>query len=346
MERARSSAFLSAIQPAAEQHCEATRQHLEKVWAAATAAIADGFSAFATALATSAREALEDEREGGREEGRQAIVNALLAAVRRMQAAESRSEWVSALADASAIFSERCIVFLVRGEFLDAAELRGFSDAARERIRGTRVRLDQAAAFRSAIEAGEPVIAQRIPGELSQTLAAELGPGEDLKAWLVPVRHEQTAIAVLYADGEAPAASGPGLELVAIAAGCTARERDWSREEREAAAERLPRQPREAPEWSRLSRQDQELHLEAQRFARVQVAEIRLHHDEAVRAGRAQRNLYGLLKREIDQAREAFRRQFVEASPTMIDYLHRELVRTLANDDPAALGTEYPGPLV
>lgn len=342
MEPSRGSAFLSAIQPAAEQQYQATRKELEKLWAAATAAVAEGFVSLGTALADSARQALEEQWQQGAERGREEIVSALLAAVRRLQGAQGRPEWLSALADAAAAFAQRCIVFLMRGEFLDAVEARGFSDVARERILGVRVRPDEAAAFRSATETGEPVVAQRTRAELSETLASALGPGEDGKVWLVPVRQKETTIAALYAEGNASAA---GLELVAMAAGWTAREPEWSLAERE-TAERVPRQPREAPEWSRLSRQDQELHLEAQRFARVQVAEIRLHHDQAVRTGRTQRNLYGLLKREIDQAREAFRRQYVEASPTMVDYLHRELVRTLANDDPAALGPEYPGPLV
>jgi hypothetical protein len=30
----------------------------------------------------------------------------------------------------------------------------------------------------------------------------------------------------------------------------------------------------------------------------------------------------------------------------MVDYLHLELTRTLANEDPDLLGSTYPGPLV
>lgn len=314
------------------------------VWEAAAAAVSEGFTTLGRALAESAREALESERRIGAEEGRRELVTALLGAVRRMQAAGSRAEWLSALADAAALFAERCLVFLVRGEFLDAAEARGLPAAACERILGTRVRLEEAPAFRSAIEAGEPVIVQRTPGELAGELTEALGEAEDRRAWLVPVRRATTTFAVLYADGDARPTEGAALELVAAVAAWTAREPTWPPEERD--AEKPPAQPRAAPDWAHLSRQEQELHLEAQRFARVQVAEIRLHHDQAVRAGRAQRNLYALLKREIDHARDAFRRQFIEASPTMTDYLHRELVRTLANEDPGTLGTDYPGPLV
>ena len=35
----------------------------------------------------------------------------------------------------------------------------------------------------------------------------------------------------------------------------------------------------------------------------------------------------------------------MSAAKSMVDYFHLELVHTLANDDPALLGQDYPGPL-
>ena len=84
----------------------------------------------------------------------------------------------------------------------------------------------------------------------------------------------------------------------------------------------------------------------AQRFARVQVAEMRLFEADAVQTGRARRNLYDALRPSIDAARESFRNQFFTSCASMVDYLDRELERTLANDDPNLLGKTYPGPLV
>ena len=46
------------------------------------------------------------------------------------------------------------------------------------------------------------------------------------------------------------------------------------------------------------------------------------------------------------RVQEAFRLNFVVGYASMADYLHLELVRTLANDDPLLLGPGYPGPLV
>jgi len=44
--------------------------------------------------------------------------------------------------------------------------------------------------------------------------------------------------------------------------------------------------------WDHLSPEDRQIHLRAQRFARVQVAEMRLYHSDAVQAGRTRGNLY------------------------------------------------------
>jgi hypothetical protein len=90
---------------------------------------------------------------------------------------------------------------------------------------------------------------------------------------------------------------------------------------------------------------EERVHLRAQQFARAQVAQIRLHQAREVQRGRSQSDLYGCLTREIDALREAFGRKFLTASPTMIDYVHSELLRTLAHDDPALLGPGYPGAL-
>ena len=92
--------------------------------------------------------------------------------------------------------------------------------------------------------------------------------------------------------------------------------------------------------WFELSRPEQELHLKAQRFARVQVAEMRLYKPAAVKDGRARRDLYAVLETEIDNSRKLFQRDYLTATPTMVDYLHLELVRTLANDEVDLLWAE------
>ena len=100
-----------------------------------------------------------------------------------------------------------------------------------------------------------------------------------------------------------------------------------------------------APSWSQLVPEEQERHLRAQRFARVQVAEWQLYKSEAVRQGRTQGTIYSVLKEEIDRARQQYREQFIDTGGTMVDYLHLELIRKLTNEKEDLLGADYPGPL-
>jgi len=86
-------------------------------------------------------------------------------------------------------------------------------------------------------------------------------------------------------------------------------------------------------------------HSGALRFARVKVAEIQLYQASKVKSGRAAGDLYGVLGPHIDAARTAFRERFLVPLNGVPDYLHQELVKTLANEDAVLLGPSYPGPL-
>jgi hypothetical protein len=113
----------------------------------------------------------------------------------------------------------------------------------------------------------------------------------------------------------------------------------------DAAPENAAASAKAAKTWADLPPQEQQIHLRAQRFARVHVAEMRLSHGDAVQSGRARRNLYDALQPSIDAARDAFHARFFTC-PSMVDYLDLELTRTLAHEDPDLLGKSYPGPLV
>ena len=86
------------------------------------------------------------------------------------------------------------------------------------------------------------------------------------------------------------------------------------------------------------------VHSTAQRFARVRVAEMQLYQASQVKSGRENRDLYGALAPAIDAARGAFRERFLLPLDGIPDYLHQELVRTLAKEDAVLLGPSYPGP--
>jgi hypothetical protein len=244
-------------------------------------------------------------------------------AARRLRS--SASDWAQMLVEAGAAFCERAALFTLSGGALHLeASSRG--DVLED------VPLDAAPAFRSAVESKDTVIAVRTRGEMSAPIAACFGEAADSKFHLFPVLTGGQIAALLYAEGR-ERLQPDALELLATVAGVVLESRAQK------AADALVNIA--AP----LDSSESELHLKAQRFARVQVAEMRLYEDQHVKNGRAERDLYASLKTQIDSAREGFRRAFMDSSESMTDYLHQELVHTLAHGDVELLGPEYPGPL-
>jgi len=277
-----------------------------------------------------------------------ALAEHLNQSVRRLRQAASFGEAAAVLCDASARFAEVSAVFQVSGDTIAGECARG---AGRERIREVRFATAEAAAFAGVVQSAEPLVAICSAGEVSAAVVDLFGRPPGDKAFLFPLTVQGRTVGLLYAVGNVESAA---LELLAQAAAASV-------ESRQRVARRVPvaaesglvriaplqdGEPAPASAWESLSPADRKLHLRAQRFARVQVAEMRLYRAEAVAAGRARGDLYGALQEAIDVARDTFQRDFLAASPTMVDYLHLELLRTLAHDDSACLGAHYPGPLI
>ena len=186
----------------------------------------------------------------------------------------------------------------------------------------------KAAALASVIESGELAVAARTRDEVSDRFA---GPG---RVYLFPVAKAFVLVAEEPAEPSA-------LELLTSVA-ALARPQDKTLL---AIAPAPPAAPAR-PGWESLPKADQETHLRAQRFARVKVAEMLMAYPDAVAVGRDGGRLYDTLQLPIDAARRQYESDFMNAAATMVDYLHVELVRTLAQDDDIRLGEEYPGPLV
>jgi len=259
--------------------------------------------------------------------------------VRRLREATEFGEMASILADASAPFAERCTIFQVRDQSMAGECLRGADAATANRFREVQFALEEAAAFAAALESRGPVTALCSAAEISPRLVEFFQPAPEDRVHLFAVG----TAGVICAAG---AVDSAGLELLAQSATMVleAVREAWERQAANAPATLVQITPPQ-PAWETLSAQERNLQLRAQRFARVQVAEMRLYRGEAVEKGRAQRDLYTALQDSIDQARETYRQTFLAESPTTPDYFHQELVRTLAHDDAAALGEKYPGPL-
>jgi hypothetical protein len=100
------------------------------------------------------------------------------------------------------------------------------------------------------------------------------------------------------------------------------------------------------PSTGDLSEADQKLHNDARKFARLLVSEIKLYNEQKVHAGRRDKNLYSLLRDDIDKSREMYEKRVSPRVAGQVDYFYDELVRLLADNQVGALGPECPGPAV
>jgi hypothetical protein len=277
---------------------------------------------------------------------RQECANQLNQALRRLCQAGNPAELADTLADATAQFAGGAAVLSIDGGTAKLESVRPSGDG-RTAV-GTRTALDAAPALRAAIESREPVIAATESSEVGEALAGLAASTGDDRVAVFPVTSHYGVPALVCAWGEVAA---PAVELLAQ---LTAEE--WERVVRTAAAAAAEAAAAAAADlvnvapaersWDSLPADEKQAHLRAQRFARVRVAQWRLRDGTVVRAGRARGDLYDEMKSQIDEARESFRNEFFAACPGMLDYLHLEMVHTLANDDAELLGKDYPGPLL
>jgi len=109
-------------------------------------------------------------------------------------------------------------------------------------------------------------------------------------------------------------------------------------------AEKAP-SPAGAGETPRYT-EEENLHADAKRFARLLVSEIKLYNEERVVEGRQNRDIYVRLKRDIDRSREMYQKRVSPLVARRVDYFHDEVIRILGDNSLSALGSDYPGPLV
>ncbi|HVT91202.1 MAG TPA: hypothetical protein VHD76_00045 [Bryobacteraceae bacterium] len=273
--------------------------------------------------------------------------------IRRVRQSDGEKSWSDALADGASSFAARCVVAAAEeGRFRILAS-RGLT------MKGAAepVVFSGAAAFATAVESAEPVVALRGPRELSPPLMSMLGNPEGGRCFLFPVASGERVAAVLYADAEVGEPDSSCLEILAAAAGAvlpgvSARWKKQAGLVEIGPAAGAPvngearRIAKAARTWDELPRAEREVHLRAQRMARARVAGYLLYHKGAVARGRAEKNLYGQIREQIESGREEFRKEFLEGCPSMVDYFHLELMSRIANNDAELLGPDYPGPMV
>ena len=293
---------------------------------------------------------------------RQECANLLNQAVRRLWQVGAPAELADTLADAAAQFAGGAAVLSIEGGTAKVESVRPSGDAGQ--AAGSQTALDAAPALAAAIASREPVIAAAAESEVGGTLAALAAFAGDDRVAVFPVTSHDKVPGLVCAWGAVEAAA---VELLAQVAG-----EEWDRLSRAAAAAKAEAEAAAAAaeaeaaaaaaaeaaaaelvtiapaerSWDSLPAEEQRLHLRAQRFARVRVAQWRLRDGAAVRSGRIRGDVYGELETQIEEARKGFRDEFFAPCPSMVDYLHLEMVHTLANDNAELLGKDYPGPLL
>jgi hypothetical protein len=95
-----------------------------------------------------------------------------------------------------------------------------------------------------------------------------------------------------------------------------------------------------------MSEEEERMHNDAKRFARLLVSEIKLYNEQRVLEGRRSNDLYERLKEDIDRSRQMYEKRVLPAVSAKSDYFYEELVRTLAEGNPDKLGANCPGPSV
>ena len=278
---------------------------------------------------------------------------------RRLDQAEDMAAWTAALLDGALAIAPHAFLFsLLSGEIVFEGA-RAPEGEAFPALDDLKMPLDSAPAFKSVAESLDTVIALANAGEISGTLVSALRLDDTCRLALLPVLTERTGrirrvAAVLAIPGHQAPSDIPALELLANIAGLALDVRQSAQRAATAAPAGqllgiVPTTVSAPPvhmvvDLAKLTKNEQEIHARAQRFARVRVAEMRLYRAQAVKEGRESGDLFQSLRKEIESGREQFRKEFI-STPTMIDYFHVELVRTLANDDASMLGPDYPGPL-
>jgi hypothetical protein len=268
---------------------------------------------------------------------------------RRLRHYENEDQWISAVRDAVSKFAGEFGIFTQKDDvsLLRAQEGLGVPD-------GLEIKSVSARAFATALESRDPLVALRSSGEVGVALSRE---PSSLRAHLFPITNSGRAVALIFA-ADNDSLDGNALELIAVMASTVLERRSNQAIHSQiapAAVHPVPEANRNSeemrptrsalPPWSNLSEDHRLLHVRAQRFCRAAVAHMELNRPECCRAGREQNNLYMFLQPEIDKARENYRKQFMTI-PSMVDYLHLELISTAAGGDEHKLGADYPGRLL
>ncbi len=223
-------------------------------------------------------------------------------------------------------------------EEAEEAEAETAEEALEEAVAEDEAELAEAVDLEEAEQAYEEEVAR---DEVEIATEADLQPAEDTgfevepaaeQEWDTPAEHEEvpameTASDEIEAPPMEPEVATEPAPAVAID-----------------GAEISPPEDAQGPGWAfttnRFSADNagEAVHEEARRLARLLVTEIKLYNEEQVEAGRRNRNIYEVLREDIDRSRQIYEERIDDTVRTEADYFHDELVRILAAGESEILG--------
>lgn len=278
------------------------------------------------------------------DQARRSQSESLNQSLRRLRQAANDENVLNILSESCAPYTQCLVVLVFENNQAHVAASRGLDVAGLDAAE-LAFDINCAPAILSAIESRDPLTALASETEISPELAkmfATAGGGKPAgNAYLFPLIARHSVVAMLVASAGAPFVSAP-IELLCEAAGMRL-EATLAEPEPVKSPDLVQLSP--APP-SAMNPEDRKLHLQAQRMARVRVAEMRLYNERELREGIASSDIYRAMKSLIDTARNQFLQNFLAKSPTMVDYLHHEILHSLAQGDNRLLGNTYPGPMV
>lgn len=308
-------------------------------------------------------------------------ISELNQAIARILQPSGQTEVMEACLQSAAEFSGRCALFVRRADAFAFWRAERFSDQAAASLRALSIPANQPGPFKELIVTQRALSWARLPGVIPAILEQAISDCAENDLYLFPIVVQGRIVAALYADAGAAAGSvgaaaleilakvsGLSLETAAARAAASSRAPESTAEAvavrtdgaemqqpAEAAplpgsfAASIPATPEAAPsvapppDTDTLPEPDREAHRKAYRFARVAVQDLLSYHKSKIEQGRQNKNLYSMLKDDIEKTRENYRQRFGKTPASSFDYLHYELVLKLAGNDPEALGAQYPG---
>jgi hypothetical protein len=289
-----------------------------------------------------------------------AASEALNASISAIRESFTQAEILKSLLDGAAQFAARAALFVIRGNNLAGWQSRGFAD---DNVRGLNLDASQGLAAR-AIEAKSRAAAAA--ADFDAAFIQHHGAPWDGNATVFPLVVRDKPAALLYCDAGQNSNSKPDLDAVEVLTRytCLWLEQTSGKKSQSAADATAVAEPQEAAppapvaapaaaappaaasagdSIEQLPAEEQDLHRKAMRFAKLLVDEIKLYNQSKVAEGRQNREIYKVLREDIEKSRATYNKRYGNTPVASANYFSDEVVRILADNDRALLGAEFPG---